>query len=142
MGLELLFGQLLQEIRKKRGLSQEELGFESGYHRTYISLLERGLKNPSLKTIFQLARALKIRPSEIIQRIENQMGHSDEGRRCAGVRTRDSLVYLHLGHSTRIEVLVDQRQVGVHVVVPIELFTLFVGIRNGDSDHPSLLISW
>ncbi len=73
MGLELLFGQLLQEIRKKRGLSQEELGFESGYHRTYISLLERGLKNPSLKTIFQLARALKIRPSEIIQRIENQM---------------------------------------------------------------------
>ena len=71
-GLELLFGQLLQEIRKKRGLSQEELGFESGYHRTYISLLERGLKNPSLKTIFQLARALKIRPSEIIRRIENQ----------------------------------------------------------------------
>ncbi len=73
MGLERLFGQLLQKIRKKRGLSQEELGFESGYHRTYISLLERGLKNPSLKTIFQLARALKIRPSEIIQRIENQM---------------------------------------------------------------------
>ena len=73
MGLELLFGQLLQEIRKKRGLSQEELGFESGYHRTYISLLERGLKNPSLKTIFQLARALKIRPSEIVQRLENQI---------------------------------------------------------------------
>ena len=73
MGLELLFGQLLQEIRKKRGLSQEELGFESGYHRTYISLLKRGQKNPSLKTIFQLAKALKIRPSEIIQRIENQM---------------------------------------------------------------------
>ena len=73
MGLELLFGQLLQEIRKKRGLSQEELGFESGYHRTYISLPKRGQKNPSLKTIFQLAKALKIRPSEIIQRIENQM---------------------------------------------------------------------
>ncbi len=73
MGLELLFGQLLQEIRKKRGLSQEELGFESGYHRTYISLLERGLKNPSLKTVFQLARALKVRPSEMIQGIESQI---------------------------------------------------------------------
>jgi len=75
MGLERLFGQLLQEIRKKRGLSQEDLGFESGYHRTYISLLERGLKNPSLKTIFQLAKALKVRPSEMIQRIENQTGN-------------------------------------------------------------------
>ena len=73
MGLELLFGQLLQEIRKKRGLSQEELGFESGYHRTYISLLERGLKNPSLKAIFRLAKALKIKPSEIIKRIEDQL---------------------------------------------------------------------
>ncbi len=72
-GLERLFGQILQEIRQQRGLSQEELGFESGYHRTYISLLERGQKNPSLKTIFQLAKALKITPTEIIQRIENQM---------------------------------------------------------------------
>jgi len=72
-GLERLFGQILQEIRQQRDLSQEKLGFESGYHRTYISLLERGQKNPSLKTIFQLARALKISPSEIIHRIENQM---------------------------------------------------------------------
>jgi len=64
------FGRILREIRKGRGLSQEELGFESGYHRTYISLLERGLKNPSLKTIFQIAKALGVRPSELIQRFE------------------------------------------------------------------------
>ena len=73
MGLERLFGQILQEIRQRRDLSQEELGFESGYHRTYISLLERGQKNPSLKTIFQLAKALKVRPSEMIQGIESQI---------------------------------------------------------------------
>ncbi len=72
-GLERLFGQILQEIRQRRDLSQEELGFESGYHRTYISLLERGQKNPSLKTIFQLAKALKVRPSEMIQGIESQI---------------------------------------------------------------------
>jgi transcriptional regulator with XRE-family HTH domain len=64
------FGRILREIRESQGLSQEELGFESGYHRTYISLLERGLKNPSLKTIFQIAKALGIRPSELIQRLE------------------------------------------------------------------------
>jgi transcriptional regulator with XRE-family HTH domain len=64
------FGKILREIRESRRLSQEELGFESGYHRTYISLLERGLKNPSLQTIFQVAKALGIKPSELIQRLE------------------------------------------------------------------------
>jgi len=69
LNLEKTFGQVLQKIRLKSGLSQEQLAFDSGYHRTYISLLERGQKNPSLKTIFQLAKALKIKPSEIIQYI-------------------------------------------------------------------------
>ena len=64
------FGAVLREVRKKRGLSQEALGFESGYHRTYVSLLERGLKSPSLQTIFDLARALDIRPSELLARVE------------------------------------------------------------------------
>ena len=73
VGLERLFGQVLQQLRHKRGLSQEELGFESNYHRTYISQLERGQKNPSLKAIFRLARVLGIRPSEMIRRIESRM---------------------------------------------------------------------
>jgi len=60
------FSQVLQQLRRDRGLSQEELGFASGYHRTYISLLERGLKSPSLRTIFELAKALKVEPSEVI----------------------------------------------------------------------------
>ncbi len=70
--LERLFGQVLQHLRHKRGLSQEELGFESDYHRTYISQLERGQKNPSLKAIFRLARVLGITPSEMIRRIESR----------------------------------------------------------------------
>ena len=71
---EKVFGRILQAIRDKRSLSQEQLGFESGYHRTYISLLERGQKSPSLNTIFQLAMALKVRPSEILRRVELQVG--------------------------------------------------------------------
>ncbi len=74
VGLERLFGQILRELRTERGLSQEELGFESDYHRTYISQLERGQKNPSLKAIFRLAEALGIRPSEMIRRIESRVG--------------------------------------------------------------------
>ncbi len=73
VGLERLFGRMLQELRTERGLSQEKLGFESNYHRTYISQLERGQKNPSLKAIFRLARVLGIRPSEMIRRIESRV---------------------------------------------------------------------
>jgi len=73
VGLERLFGQILRELRTELGLSQEELGFESDYHRTYISQLERGQKNPSLKAIFRLARVLGIRPSEMVRRIESRM---------------------------------------------------------------------
>ncbi len=73
VGLERLFGRILQELRTERGLSQEKLGFESDYHRTYISQLERGQKNPSLKAIFRLAEALGITPSEMIRRIESRV---------------------------------------------------------------------
>ena len=69
--IEGLFGKVLLQLRQDKGLSQEELGFESGYHRTYISLLERGKKSPSLKTIFQLAKALGVEPSDIVERIQN-----------------------------------------------------------------------
>lgn len=65
--IEELFGNVLKRLRNDKNLSQEELGFESGYHRTYISLLERGKKSPSIKTIFQLAKALDIKPSEIME---------------------------------------------------------------------------
>lgn len=71
MSIEEAFGMTVQELRKVRKISQEQLGFESGFHRTYISQLERGQKSPSLKTIFQLASALKTSPSEIVLRVEN-----------------------------------------------------------------------
>jgi len=61
----------LSGITLRPGFSQEELGFETGYHRTYISLLERGLRSPTLTTIFQLATALEVKLSEMIRRIES-----------------------------------------------------------------------
>ncbi|OGP56621.1 MAG: hypothetical protein A2V65_08690 [Deltaproteobacteria bacterium RBG_13_49_15] len=66
------FGFILRRLRQDRGLSQESLGFESGYHRTYISLLERGKKSPSLQTIFTLSKALEIEPNELIRQVESQ----------------------------------------------------------------------
>ena len=69
---EAAFGRVLKAVRESQGVSQEQLGFASGYHRTYISLLERGLKSPSLRTIFDLASCLNIQPSELVRRIERR----------------------------------------------------------------------
>jgi len=52
------FGQYLKEVRTIRGLTQEELSFQSGLHRTYISLLERGKKSPTLETLFKICDTL------------------------------------------------------------------------------------
>lgn len=52
-------------MRKQLGISQEELGFQTGLDRTYISGIERGERNPSLKNIGKLARKLKVSLKEL-----------------------------------------------------------------------------
>lgn len=59
------FGDRIRELRMKAGLSQEKLGFETGLDRTYISGIERGQRNPSLKNINKIAKALKINLKEL-----------------------------------------------------------------------------
>jgi transcriptional regulator with XRE-family HTH domain len=60
------FAHNLREHRTRRGLSQEALGEACDLHRTEISLLERAGRDPRLSTIVRIARALKIRPSELL----------------------------------------------------------------------------
>jgi transcriptional regulator with XRE-family HTH domain len=67
---EQAFGRVMREFRLRRGLSQEDLGFESVYHRTYISFLERGIKSPTLSTMFRLAVALDAAPSQLVKAVE------------------------------------------------------------------------
>ena len=67
---ERAFGRTLREIRRRRLLSQEELGAASGYHRTYIGQLERGEKSPSLRTIFNLSATLRVSASDMVRRAE------------------------------------------------------------------------
>jgi transcriptional regulator with XRE-family HTH domain len=71
---EQALGQVIRELREKRGLSQEALSFACGRHRTYVSLLERGKNSPSLKTLWMLAGALEVRPSELVRRVERRLG--------------------------------------------------------------------
>lgn len=54
------FGLAIKQRRGELGISQEELAFRSGLHRTYISDIERGSRNPSLENIEKLAKALEV----------------------------------------------------------------------------------
>lgn len=68
------FGKALRRRRERLEVSQEALAFTSEIHRTYISELERGLKNPSLSTIDRLAAALKTKASTLIADAEAELG--------------------------------------------------------------------
>lgn len=59
-------GEQVRALREAKGWSQEELGFESGLHRNYIGGIERGERNVGIVNIAKLARALKIRPRELL----------------------------------------------------------------------------
>ena len=74
---EQAFGLALRKIRLRRGLSQQALADKSGYHRTYIGLLEHGQKSPSLRTIFNLATTLQVKPSEIVKEVERLIARTD-----------------------------------------------------------------
>jgi len=73
MELEKILGEELRKIREEKGLSQEELGFKSDYHRTYISQIERGQKSVSLKAVFKISDALEIVPSKLINSVEQRI---------------------------------------------------------------------
>ncbi len=59
------FGERVRELRTTRGLSQEELAFKSGVHRTYLGGIERGERNPSLRNISAIAEALGVTLSQL-----------------------------------------------------------------------------
>jgi transcriptional regulator with XRE-family HTH domain len=56
----LVFAKNLRRLRQAQGLSQEELAERAGLHRTYLSSVERGLRNISIDNMAQLARALHV----------------------------------------------------------------------------------
>lgn len=67
---ELPFGAALRRVRLAAGLTQEQLGLESGVQRNFISLIETGQNQPTITTISKLARALGIKASELVAEAE------------------------------------------------------------------------
>lgn len=65
-----IFGKVLRELREEKNISQEKLAEYCDLDRTYISLLERGLRQPTITTIFKVSKALNISPSDFVLKVE------------------------------------------------------------------------
>lgn len=69
---EALFGQEISVLRRKLGISQEELAFRADVHRTYVSQIERGIKSPTLAVILRLSKALECSAGKLISAVESR----------------------------------------------------------------------
>jgi len=68
------FGRLLRKYRLREKMSQEALAAKSGYERAFISLIELGKTNPSLRSIFDICGSLRMKPSVFLRKVEKLAG--------------------------------------------------------------------
>lgn len=73
MNISEAFGHVLRKYRTEANLSQEQLALQCDLDRTYIGLLERAQRQPTITTVFVLCNALNITPHEFIREVEEIM---------------------------------------------------------------------
>jgi transcriptional regulator with XRE-family HTH domain len=66
MDIRRRVGLNVRRIREERGLSQEGLAFECDLHRTYVSGIERGIRNPTVTSLQRIAKALRVAPAALL----------------------------------------------------------------------------
>jgi transcriptional regulator with XRE-family HTH domain len=69
----IAFGRVLRDARKQKGISQEELAGAGEFDRTYPSLLERGLRTPTLSVLFQLAEVLGVSAASLVTKTLDEL---------------------------------------------------------------------
>lgn len=67
-----MLGEILRNARIAAGMTQEDLAFKAGVDRSYISILERDLKSPTLQMLFRLCRATGMSPSKVVSQLERE----------------------------------------------------------------------
>ena len=65
-------GEVIRKARKEKGLSQDVLSGFAGIARTHLTMIENGDKQPNFETIWRIAVALNMKPSELVARIEQE----------------------------------------------------------------------
>lgn len=66
MDVVQLLGRNVRSYRKAKGMTQEQLALDAGMERSYVSDLERGMRNPSVRALGRLADALGVEPSSLL----------------------------------------------------------------------------
>lgn len=66
MDIRQVVAQNVREFRQNYAWSQEELADRAGLHRTYISGVERGIRNPTVTVLAKIAKALRVKPAEML----------------------------------------------------------------------------
>ncbi|MBY5461249.1 XRE family transcriptional regulator [Rhizobium leguminosarum] len=67
MDMRALVGRNFARLRREKGLTQEEVESRSGFSQQYLSDLERGKRNPTIVTLYELAQALEVSHIELVQ---------------------------------------------------------------------------
>lgn len=65
------FGAWLRELRRRKKLSQVDLAARAGISATYLSEIEQGERNPTLAVVVRLARALDVKPTQLVSRLDD-----------------------------------------------------------------------
>ncbi len=66
MGSQKQLGQNIKKVREKVGKTQEEVAQDAGIHVSYLSRIERGVVNPSIEIVENIAKSLRIKSSDIL----------------------------------------------------------------------------
>ena len=66
-------GKAIRDLRKEKGISQDMLSGFAGIARTHLTMIENGTKQANFETLWKIALALDIRPSELVARIEEEI---------------------------------------------------------------------
>lgn len=69
----ILVGKIIQKQREKRGLSQEVVSGLADIGRTHLSAIERGVRKPTLDTFYKIAIAMEMKPSILMQLLEEEI---------------------------------------------------------------------
>lgn len=69
MDLVVTLARNIRRLREEAGLSQEQLAFDAGMKRSYLSDMERGVRNPTVRALARIAVALKVEPGELLRQL-------------------------------------------------------------------------
>ncbi|MBE6663740.1 MAG: helix-turn-helix transcriptional regulator [Ruminococcaceae bacterium] len=73
----IIVGCVIGRVREQKGLSQEVVSGLADIGRTHLSAIERGERKPTMETLFKIADALQIKPSELVKLIENEIAKKE-----------------------------------------------------------------